>query len=96
MSRKTSRITTKKEAALPLPEYYSIFFIPGSFRSSQVMAAQLSVSNAVEQLMAEGILYENESGTITAKLPRIEGVNIEIDISGSNAGVYYKVIPFIT
>lgn len=61
-------------------------------RSSQVMAAQLSVSNAVEQLMAEGILYENESGTITTKLPRIEGVNIEIDNSGSNAGVYYKVI----
>lgn len=57
-------------------------------RSSQVMAAQLSVSNAVEQLMAEGITEGKNAANQTVYLPTFDGVTVEVTGGGIDAGYY--------
>lgn len=57
-------------------------------RSSQVMAAQLSVSNAVEQLMAEGI-----TGPITEESENHISGNVTITAEKEDENdPYYKVV----
>lgn len=55
-------------------------------RSSQVMAAQLSVSNTVEQLMAEGVTEESRD-YMPASFP---GVSIQTTAAAD--GPYYEVV----
>ena len=59
-------------------------------RSSQVMAAQLSVSNAVEQLMAEGIAGRKDGASETINLPTFDGVKVNVTGGGIDAG-YYEI-----
>ena len=60
-------------------------------RSSQVMAAQLSVSNAVEQLMAEGITEGKNAANQTVYLPTFDEVTVDVKSDESGPG-YYKVV----
>lgn len=60
-------------------------------RSSQVMAAQLSVSNAVEQLMAEGVPEDKDGNIKRDYFPKFDGVTVDVKGEESGPG-YYKVV----
>ena len=58
-------------------------------RSRDVMTAQLQLSSAVEQLMAEGIEVEVEDGGDITYTPPESVHGVEIDVDEENSGEQY-------
>ena len=58
-------------------------------RSEQVMAAQLSVSSAVERLMAEGVTETSDDGKYVTQ-PKFDNITVEVTGGDSSDG-YYEI-----
>lgn len=58
-------------------------------RSEQVMAAQLSVSSAVERLMAEGVAETSDDGKYVTQ-PKFDNITVEVTGGDSSDG-YYEI-----
>lgn len=60
-------------------------------RSEQVMAAQLSVSSAVERLMAEGVTtVETKDGEKYVTQPKFDNITVKVT-GGSSGDGYYEI-----
>ena len=58
-------------------------------RSEQVMAAQLSVSSAVERLMAEGVAETSDDGKYVTQ-PKFDNITVKVT-GGSSGDGYYEI-----